>query len=94
MRARVTADPVRGRGMTTAFVTLVLRDGRILERNVPHALGSLQRPMSDADLEAKFRVLTAPVLGEAQTEKLVKLCWDAEKLDDVGVISRAAAKAD
>ena len=38
-----------------ADVTAVLNDGRRVHVFVEHAIGSLQRPMSDAALEAKFR---------------------------------------
>jgi len=73
-----------------ARVTIELRDGRILERHVHHALGTLDRPMSDSDLEQKFRGLVEPVLGTAESEQLIDLCWTSEKLADVGVIARTA----
>src|SRR5690606_28569458 len=34
--------------------TAILKDGRKVQVTVEHAIGSLQRPMSDKDLEAKF----------------------------------------
>jgi 2-methylcitrate dehydratase PrpD len=63
----------------------------VLERHVEHALGTLQRPMSDADLEEKFRSLAREVLPEAQIEKLIGLCWNVAKLDDAGSIAAASA---
>ena len=42
-----------------AHVAIRLKDGRTLEKHVEHAIGSLARPMSDADLEAKFRAPSA-----------------------------------
>lgn len=81
-----------GSGAQRPRCSRMLRDGKVLERHVPHALGSLERPMSDADLEAKLWALVEPVLGKAQTEKVIEQCWDAEKLDDAGVIARASAQ--
>jgi 2-methylcitrate dehydratase PrpD len=70
-----------------------LKDGRTLEKHVEHAIGSLARPMSDADLEAKFRKFTKGILADGETDALVKLCWSIEKLKDAGEMARAAVPA-
>jgi 2-methylcitrate dehydratase PrpD len=44
-------------------VTAVLKDGRRIEVRVDHAIGSVENPLSDAQLEAKFAALVTPVLG-------------------------------
>ena len=56
-------------------VTAVLTDGRREHVRVDHAIGSLQRPMSDAMLEAKFHALSDPVLGAERTKQLIQACW-------------------
>jgi 2-methylcitrate dehydratase PrpD len=56
-------------------VTAVLTDGRREHVRVDHAIGSLQRPMSDAMLEAKFHALADPVLGAERTNQLIQACW-------------------
>ena len=71
-------------------VTITLKDGRVLKKHVEHAIGSLARPMTDADLDAKFDGLAGPVLGEAASGRLRDLCWEIEKLDDVAAIALAA----
>jgi len=92
VRERVIAavDPAVG-SYLEARVKLVLRDGTVLERHVPHALGTLARPMSDADLEAKFRTLVEPILAPGAVDELIAHCWNVENLVNVGVIGRAAA---
>ena len=87
-RVIATADPSIAR--TEAHVTIALNDGRTYSRHVPHALGTLARPMSDADLEAKFRGLTEGVLSPAQSEEVIALCWQITALEDVGALSRVA----
>ena len=74
-----------------AYVTITLADGRKLEQHVEHALGTVERPMSDADLEEKFRALTDGILKPAQCDELIRLCWQLDTLDDVGIVARAAA---
>jgi hypothetical protein len=58
---------------------------------VERALGSYERPLSDDDLEQKFHGLTAGVLPDAQSARLLQLCWKAGELEDAGTIARAAA---
>jgi len=90
VRNRVSAkvDPAIGR--TEARVTIRTRDGHAFNRHVEHALGTLARPMSDADLEAKFKGLASEVLPDAQVEGIIKLCWQLPTLRDAGVLARAA----
>jgi 2-methylcitrate dehydratase PrpD len=57
----------------SADVTVVLRDGTRHHVFVEHAIGSRERPMSDADLAAKFHGLVDPVLGRAR-EALIASC--------------------
>ncbi|MGE5522521.1 MAG: MmgE/PrpD family protein [Rhodospirillaceae bacterium] len=91
VRERVSIAAEKDIRKLEAYVTITLRDGRKLEKHVEHALGTLQRPMSDADLEEKFRSLTAEVLPPAQSDALIRACWQLDALADVGVIARAAA---
>lgn len=67
----------------SADVTAVLRDGRRVHVFVEHAIGSLQRPMSDAALEAKFHGLSDPVLGAAKTGELIAACWQVGSAADL-----------
>jgi 2-methylcitrate dehydratase PrpD len=67
----------------SADVTAVLRDGRRVHVFVEHAIGSLQKPMSDAALEGKFHGLSDPVLGAAKTKQLIAACWKAGSAADL-----------
>lgn len=93
LRERVFAavDPSIGR--TEARVSIRVRDGRRLDRHVAHALGTLERPMSDADLEAKFRALVTGILPERRIAGLIAACWSLEALEDAGEIARLATCA-
>ncbi|MGB3290679.1 MAG: MmgE/PrpD family protein [Burkholderiaceae bacterium] len=74
-------------------VRIVLRDGRVLDRHIPEALGTLAHPMSDQDLEEKFRGLVQAILPDDQAKALIQACWDLPQLDDAGTIARLAATA-
>ena len=59
----------------SADVTAILTDGSSVHVFVEHAIGSLQNPMTDALLEAKFQGLSDPLLGKTQTRALIRACW-------------------
>ena len=71
----------------------VLRDGRRVHVFVEHAIGSLQRPMSDAALDAKFAAQSDPVLGAARTAQLIAACRRLGELADVRELTALARPA-
>jgi 2-methylcitrate dehydratase PrpD len=90
LRQRVTVKPDAQLKKIQARVRVVLNDGRSFDKLVENALGTLARPMSDADLEEKFRGLTDGVLARGQADHLIKLCWSAAQLADAADLARAA----
>ncbi len=91
VRDRIDATPDAGIRKLEARVRIELHDGRVVDRHVEHALGSTQHPMSDADLEAKFRGLVDGVIPDAQAQRLIDLCWQFPTLKDASQLPRAAA---
>jgi 2-methylcitrate dehydratase PrpD len=74
-----------------ADVMIEFADGTPLHHHVDYATGSTQRPMSDADIETKFRGLATPVLTAAKIEQLIDACWSITQTDDAAVLARLAA---
>jgi 2-methylcitrate dehydratase PrpD len=71
-------------------IIVTCRDGRALHLVVEHAIGSMERPMTDADLRAKFHGLVDPVLGAARAAELIGQCTRLAKLGDLhGLIALA-----
>jgi 2-methylcitrate dehydratase PrpD len=56
-----------------------LKDGRTVDVHVEHAIGSLQRPMTDAMLERKFHDLADPILGAERSHQIIQACWTLGK---------------
>ncbi len=54
-----------------AFVTLVTRDGRTIEHFSGRGRGTAARPLTDAELEAKFANCATGVIGASQAEALL-----------------------
>jgi 2-methylcitrate dehydratase PrpD len=86
-----TVDP--GLGKAQARVTIRLKNGERLAVFVERAIGSVQNPMSDRMLEDKFRGLSEGILSSDKTDRLIDLCWGADKLADAAEIARSASSA-
>jgi 2-methylcitrate dehydratase len=61
------------------IVTLRLSDGRVLSERVDYPRGHARNPLADAEVEAKFRNLAEPVLGQARAEAALRRLWQLEK---------------
>jgi 2-methylcitrate dehydratase PrpD len=88
--SRIEATPDATVGRDGAVVQLDLADGRVLEKRVEHCIGSRARPMTDAELEAKFMGQALAVLPEPSARTLMHLCWRLETLNDVAEVARAS----
>ncbi|PLP98479.1 MmgE/PrpD family protein [Cupriavidus pauculus] len=73
-------------------MTITLKDGRKLQKYIQHAIGSLEVPMSDKQLEAKFLSLADGVIPAAQARKLLETCWGVERLGSAAAIAKAGVK--
>jgi 2-methylcitrate dehydratase PrpD len=90
LRRKVVATVDNSIDEASADVVAVLKDGKRVHVFVEHAIGSLQNPMSDAQLEGKFRGLSDPVLGQAQTTQLIAACWKVSAAANVaGLVALA-----
>jgi len=67
----------------SVYVTAHLMDGRSVKVHVEHAIGSLQKPMTDADLEGKFHDLSDPILGADRVNAILKACWGLGQAPDL-----------
>ena len=88
LRRKVTVAADAALKKIQARITVTLNDGRAFTQTVENALGTLARPMSDQDLEEKFRSLTDGVLASVEAGTLIDLCWSAETLADAAAVAR------
>ena len=71
-------------------VTAVMKDGRREHVFVTHAIGSIENPMTDAMLEAKFQGLADGVLGAARSAELLEACWALGSAADLRALTALA----
>lgn len=90
LRERVHARVDASIDESAADVTIRCHDGRRLHLRIDHAIGSIQRPLSDADLERKFHRLVDPVLGVGRAGRLVELARTLADASDTDALKAAA----
>ncbi len=91
LRDRVTATIDRTIGEAQVRATITLKDGHRLEKYVAQVVGSVDRPMSDADLDAKFLDLSSGVLAADRARRLLDLCRQIDRQPDTAALARAGA---
>jgi 2-methylcitrate dehydratase PrpD len=85
-RVREAATAVGDPAITEdqSHIEVELKDGRRLTKFVEQSLGNIHRPLSDNQLEEKFRDQAAMVLPAADVDALIEMCWRIDTLEDVG----------
>jgi aconitate decarboxylase len=73
LRAKITATVEEG--VRSDEARIVVNDGEH-ELHVQHAVGSLEVPMTDSQLEEKFMDNVVPALGAEKAAKISNALWD------------------
>lgn len=89
-KVRVAEDPA----LTAQYpegapgrVSIRLRSGETLVSEIRYPRGHEKSPMSDAEVEDKFRDLAAPTLGAAGCERALQALWQLEHIKDAQEIT-------
>jgi 2-methylcitrate dehydratase PrpD len=74
-------------------VRITMRDGRVLEAELPHQRGGPENPLSADEVRTKFRENAALALPEAAVESLEGSILSLEQLEDVAGLLRQPVAA-
>lgn len=88
LRDRVRCVTDRGTRKGSARVAVELTDGTVLRSEIEHATGSAERPMTDAQLLAKARLVVGPVLGPG-TDALLSTAFALDGADVAELTARS-----
>jgi len=69
-------------------LTITMNDGKQFVKEVEFPRGHAKNPMTDAEVEHKFRTLVEPRYGKDRAGKIVKACWEIEQTGDAGKLVR------
>jgi 2-methylcitrate dehydratase PrpD len=94
-RVQLIADPalMDRAAPRSGRVEVTLKDGRTVSHFTRHAPGTKENPMDTEAVNAKARLLMAPVLGAEKTEGLIRQINALERVKDVRDLRRFLAKS-
>lgn len=88
----VKMEPVDGQSPASAFLTVFLADGDVVEGHTDIVLGHPENPVSDRGLDEKFFDLVEPVLGQDKAYGLLDAAWNFGKPGTLKFISDFIAR--
>ena len=85
LRVRELTVPIKNAAIADdeVKVEVTMADGTRLTKHVVHAVGNIGRPMTDSEIEDKFRDLARRVISHERAEEIIKHCWGLDGLADV-----------
>ena len=87
MRDRITVVADESVPKHAAKVVMTLKSGQVYTVLTPHSLGSPENPLSDQQLEDKFRAIAEDVMPKAKVDRLLKALWSLEKVRHMGELA-------
>ncbi|TDR89797.1 MmgE/PrpD family protein [Enterovirga rhinocerotis] len=91
LRARVRGELDASLPPGASSVEIVLSDGRRLVETVVHPRGSIERPMSDRDVEDKLRTIAEGRVSAETLDRIVDLVWHLDEQPEIATLMRLAA---
>jgi 2-methylcitrate dehydratase PrpD len=88
LRRKVEAEDDATIPADAAIVAVRTATGEMLTAHVAHARGSLARPLSDRELEAKLRDLAAYGAPGVEVERVIEAIWAIDRTENVAELMR------
>ncbi len=76
----------KGGTVNAASLRIVMKNGGVLYKEVLYSKGHWKNPMSNKEIEEKFRKLALRKLSEPKTNKAISMVWNLDKLKDIGLL--------
>ena len=95
-KVEVIADPEIEKvfpALQRVIVNITTKDGATFSKQLDYPKGDPRNPLSDAEIEEKFRALAEGVLSKKAQDKLIAAIWSLEKCTSVSKLM-ALMKAD
>jgi 2-methylcitrate dehydratase PrpD len=93
LRRKVAAEDDASIPADAAVVSVRTGAGDLLTAHVAHARGSIARPLSDRELEGKFRALAAYGAPKVDAQRLMAAVWTIDKMERVAELMTLAGFA-
>jgi 2-methylcitrate dehydratase PrpD len=93
LRGKVIPTITPGIDPAQVDMTIVLKDGRTLNRRIEHAIGSVETPMTDKQLETKFADLADGIIPAGSIRRVMDACWNVETLPNAAEIAKMSVSS-
>jgi 2-methylcitrate dehydratase len=90
-KVEVVADPEIEKvfpALQRVIVNITTKDGRAVSKQLDYPKGDPRNPLSDAEIEEKFRALAEGVLSGKAQDKLIRAIWNLERCTSVSRLMR------
>jgi 2-methylcitrate dehydratase len=84
---RITVEPDPSLPKFGGISEIRTKDGRRFEKKagIPH--GVIEDPLTDEEIEDKFRQMAGSYLNDGQIQKMIEMVWNIEELDEMAKLS-------
>ncbi|PAU77451.1 MmgE/PrpD family protein [Halomonas salipaludis] len=87
MRRKVEVTTDKACHEASVTITVTLEGGERLEKHIERAIGSLEKPLTNEQIDTKFRGQAVLVIGEAACEALLAQAWTLPEMASVGKLA-------
>jgi len=90
-KVEVVADPEIEKvfpALQRVIVNITLKDGQTFSKQLDYPKGDPRNPLTDAEIEEKFRALAEGVLTKKAQDKLIAAIWNLENAGSAGKLMR------
>lgn len=89
LRAKITVEVDHQLHKKSGEVTIVLYDGQVLHKVIESAVGGLENPMTNAQLDTKFMDLASDILPQDQCHRILNDSWHLAQLPSAGDFAKS-----
>ena len=89
VRDKIEATADEKLGADEAELVVAFQDGKQLKKHVEHAIGSLEVPITNEQLQDKFLDQVSPVLGAEGAKTASQTAWGVKQVSDVAALVKA-----
>ncbi len=76
----------KGGTVNAASLKITMKDKKTLYKEVLYPKGHWKNPMSDREIEDKFKMIAGKNLSRQKMDNIISTVWNLEKLDDIGIL--------
>jgi 2-methylcitrate dehydratase PrpD len=91
LRNKITVEVDNKLHKKSGEVTITLNNGQVLNKVIESAVGGLENPMTNEQLNEKFLDLSEDILPSAQCKKILEDTWEMAELASAGDFAKSTA---